>query len=150
MPKTVRRSPLSVSTKSSDYPTRQAFNQIEFKGIQTGSNELITDQSSFADAENVYLDRDYNLASRPPLKDGTEAYMFRKWMLGDHSITIHRSYTKSMSLVSISSMYDLTDAEFDDLYYMFLIQYKNIKTGKYSYRRRYYKVTEVGRAQLKM
>ena len=146
MPKTIRRSPYSVSTSSGDYPTRQTFNQVEFKGIQCGSNELAVDQSSFADAENVYLDRDYNLASRPPLKND-EPYkdLLKKWIFGDHSIHVEKYYTKDAGFINrISNVYELSDDEFNNIHCTFGICYKNTKTRKTKSKYFHYKATDVG------
>lgn len=95
MARTIRRSPLTVSTSSSDYPTLQTFNHVEFKGISSGTNELVVDQSSFADANNIYLDKDYNLVSRPPLKlcaneSGEFEGQIRTWTFGAYRVTYAR------------------------------------------------------------
>lgn len=106
MARTIRRSPLTVSTSSRDYPTLQTFNHVEFKGISSGANELVIDQSSFVDANNVYVDKDYNLASRPPLKhcpvenrehDGH----IHTWTFGVHRVTYTRKVEKANGAESL-------------------------------------------------
>lgn len=97
MPKTVRRSPLSVSTKSSDYPAGRIFNHVDFRGIQNVNNELIVDQTSFSDAQNVYIDREYNLVSRPALKFlGKEGHI-RTWKFGTHTVEYRQKYARRVS-----------------------------------------------------
>lgn len=106
MARTIRRSPLTVSTSSRDYPTLQTFNHVEFKGISSGANELVIDQSSFVDANNVYVDKDYNLASRPPLKlctneSGEHDGHIRTWTFGIHRVTYTRKVEKANGAESL-------------------------------------------------
>lgn len=51
---TIKRNPPEIDT-SIDY-TNKFFNQFEFKGIMEPDNIFITDDTSFEDAKNVYVD----------------------------------------------------------------------------------------------
>lgn len=59
---------------SMDYYEKKAlqdsyFNVNEFKGINVNKNYLGIDQQTFADANNVYVDQDEQLSTRPPVKE---------------------------------------------------------------------------------
>ena len=65
---TVNRNPVTVNTSSKanrDYS--QYFNHVQFKGLCSNQNVDTIDPSTFADVENLYVDSDDTLASRPKL-----------------------------------------------------------------------------------
>ena len=68
MGRTVNRNPLSVDVKSLD---EQYFNFAEFHGINSNKNYITIDQQSFEDSENVYVDQNGQLSTRPPVKQVT-------------------------------------------------------------------------------
>ena len=65
MGRTINRNPSSVDVKSLD---EQYFNFAEFHGINSNKNYITIDQQSFEDSENVYVDQDGQLSTRPPIK----------------------------------------------------------------------------------
>lgn len=91
MARTFKRQPYSVSTSGRSYAQSQSFVQAEFKGLSNIKNDTLVDQSSFASTENVYVDDNMLLVSRPPLKfyDG-EGYIERDWLLGQYKLRLYR------------------------------------------------------------
>ena len=65
--KTVKRTTANIQTDDITN-TNKYFNQMEFKGIQEDENIYITDQEALRDANNVYVDDDERLVSRPTLQ----------------------------------------------------------------------------------
>jgi hypothetical protein len=68
MAKTVNRRPLSVTTDSDDLPQETYFNFAEFKGLNTNRNYVTIDQNSFSEVNNMYVNQNGELSTRPPLK----------------------------------------------------------------------------------
>lgn len=68
MTKTVNRRPLSVTTDSDDLPQETYFNFAEFKGLNTNRNYVTIDQNSFSEVNNMYVNQNGELSTRPPLK----------------------------------------------------------------------------------
>lgn len=66
MGQTVRRQPGEVDIPSKDYIYHK--NLIGFKGLDTRENPLVTDPLSCSDAENVWVDANGNLTTRPRLE----------------------------------------------------------------------------------
>ena len=68
--RTVRRSVNSISTETAEDLEEAIgyFNFAEFKGLNTNKNYITIDQQSFEEAENVYIDQDQQLHTRPPVK----------------------------------------------------------------------------------
>lgn len=98
---TFRRQPLDASVNKTSYTQPLFLNQLEFKGLCDNKNDIIIEQSSFADVKNVYVDENNILASRPPLKfdaDG-EAYIIDQWIFGNYVLRLYRLlyrvYTKN-------------------------------------------------------
>ena len=91
MARTFRRQPYSVSTSGKSYAQTQNFVQAEFKGLSNIKNDTLVDQTSFASANNVYVDDNMLLVSRPPLKfyEG-EGYIERDWILGQYKLRLYK------------------------------------------------------------
>lgn len=70
------------------------FNHVQFKGICDNKNDVTIDPQSFADANNVYVDDNDLLVSRPPLKiyDG-DGYIIDQWQFGEYTLRCHRLLT---------------------------------------------------------
>ena len=68
MARTFNRRPDYVSGPSSSDIKTYNLNQTTFTGINESKNYLTVDQNSFADAENMYVDQEGLLRSRPSLK----------------------------------------------------------------------------------
>lgn len=90
MPRTIRRTPFTVSVDNDDFNIN-IFNQAEFSGICTDKNDITTDPMTFSAAENVYVDENNILISRPPVKfyDG-EGYILKEWTFGSYVIRYQR------------------------------------------------------------
>lgn len=65
MAKTINREPYLFEARSLK---ENYLNFVEFNGLCDNKNYLDIDQSTFADVNNMYLDQDKQLSSRPPLK----------------------------------------------------------------------------------
>lgn len=69
MIKTFNRVPASVPTPSSSDVKSYFFNQANWKGLCDDKNVLGVDQETFEDCNNVYIDAEGILRSRPALKN---------------------------------------------------------------------------------
>lgn len=65
MGKTFNRIPLQFDTPSGDDINLQTFSQINWKGIIENKNTFGVDQESFEDCNNIYVDENIVLTSRP-------------------------------------------------------------------------------------
>ena len=65
MGRTINRNPLSVNVKSLD---ERYFNFAEFHGMNSNKNYITIDQQSFESSENMYVDQNGQLSTRPPIK----------------------------------------------------------------------------------
>jgi hypothetical protein len=65
---TYNRRPVGVSVPSSNDAKHQFFNHYNWKGINQNNNFLAVDQETFSDSNNVYIDDEGLLKSRPSLK----------------------------------------------------------------------------------
>lgn len=68
MIRTFNRQPLSVNTPDKDDIKDYFFNQYNWKGLNDDKNFLNIDQETFSDCNNVYVDKEGLLRSRPSLK----------------------------------------------------------------------------------
>lgn len=68
MTKTFNRAPITVQTPSSSDIKQYFFNQYNWKGLNDDKNVLTVDQETFSDCNNVYVDEEGLLKSRPSLK----------------------------------------------------------------------------------
>ena len=66
--RTIRRNPLSVNV---DGVNEKYFNFAQFGGINSNKNFVGVNQYSFEDANNVYVDQNNQLHTRPPIKTMT-------------------------------------------------------------------------------
>lgn len=74
MGRTVNRMPTQVDVPSGKDIKQYFFNQYKWKGINDDKNFLTSDQETFVDANNVYVDTEGLLKSRPSLKIKTAKY----------------------------------------------------------------------------
>lgn len=74
MGRTVNRMPTHVDVPNSKDIKQYFFNQYKWKGINDDKNFLAVDQETFIDANNVYVDSEGLLKSRPSLKIKTAKY----------------------------------------------------------------------------
>ena len=66
MAKTIRRNPMSVSTVNLD---EKYINFMECKGLCTNKNYITIDQETFSEVNNMYVNQDNELSTRPPIKN---------------------------------------------------------------------------------
>lgn len=65
MANTIRRNPFSVNVSSLD---ESYFNFAQYKGLCTNKNYVSIDQQSFSEVNNMYVNQDDQLSTRPPVK----------------------------------------------------------------------------------
>ena len=68
MARTVNRQPFTVRTPSSNDVKDYFFNQVNWKGMNDNRNFLAVDQESFEECDNVYVDSEGLLRSRPSVR----------------------------------------------------------------------------------
>ena len=68
MPITTNRNPLRVSTGSNDFTKQRYFNQVSWNGLNDNRNIATIDPQSFNDCNNVFMDTNEVLCSRPAIK----------------------------------------------------------------------------------
>ena len=74
MIKTFNRTPIAVNTPDDKNVKNYFFNHYNWKGLCDDKNILAVDQETFADCNNVYVDSEGLLRSRPSLKITTVTY----------------------------------------------------------------------------
>lgn len=130
MGRTIRRTPFSVKVDNDDFNIGY-YNQTDFKGINTNKNDATADPSAFADAQNVYVDENALLISRPPVKiyDG-EGWILNEWMFGSYGIRFHRMLIDQDG----NRVDDPQNHSIDDLRYAFVLRCitHNTVTGTYN------------------
>lgn len=60
---TIRRNPMSTSTNSL---SEQYMNFLEYKGLNTNKNYVSIDQETFTEVNNMYVNQENQLSTRPP------------------------------------------------------------------------------------
>lgn len=80
---TIRRNPMSTSTNSL---SEQYMNFLEYKGLNTNKNYVSIDQETFTEANNVYVNQENQLSTRPPeeifvMTEGWQA--IKVWKIND-------------------------------------------------------------------
>lgn len=68
MARTFNRRPVTIDGPDSSDIKNYTFNYEQWKGIDDGKNFLSVDQSTFSDAQNMYIDSEGLLSSRPSFK----------------------------------------------------------------------------------
>lgn len=68
MARTFNRRPVTIDGPDNSDIKNYTFNYEQWKGIDDGKNFLSVDQSTFADAQNMYIDSEGLLSSRPSFK----------------------------------------------------------------------------------
>ena len=88
--RTTRRNTFSVSADNDDFNINY-YNQAEFKGLNTSKNDIAVDPASFADAENVYIDDNSVLISRPPIKLwDNRPWIVKEWVFGQYEFRMQK------------------------------------------------------------
>ena len=115
MTKTFNRAPFSVPTPSSSDVKNYFFNHYNWKGLNDDKNILSVDQETFQDCNNMYMDSEGLLRSRPALKVKVVKYgstnavlsnVTNVWTFGN--VTVYESF--------LSNLYYLTfvNSDFPD------------------------------------
>ena len=65
MANTIKRNPFSVNVSSLN---ESYFNFAQYKGLCTNKNYVSIDQESFSEVNNMYVNQDNQLSTRPPVK----------------------------------------------------------------------------------
>lgn len=88
MPITTNRNPLRVSTSSNAFTEPRYFNQVSWNGLNDNRNIATIDPQSFNDCNNVFMDINEVLCSRPAIKkDGLfDDDVVRFWETSDGRI----------------------------------------------------------------
>lgn len=68
MARTFNRRPVTIDGPDSSDIKNYTFNYEQWKGIDDGKNFLSVDQSTFSDAQNMYIDSEGLLSSRPAVQ----------------------------------------------------------------------------------
>ena len=76
MARTFNRRPMSVNGPDKDSIKNYTFNYEQWKGINDSKDFLAVDQMTFSDSQNMYVDSEGLLSSRPGLKQDTS---FANW-----------------------------------------------------------------------
>lgn len=100
MTKTINREVTSVNI-ARDYS--QMFVQSTFKGLCDDKNDVTVNPQSFSSVENVYVDDNGVLISRPPFKKMTDAddrYIVREWRFGQYVIRYYRWFVDASNKIT--------------------------------------------------
>lgn len=89
MARTVNRQPFTVRTPSSNDTKDYFFNHVNWKGMNDNRNFLAVDQESFEQCDNIYVNSEGLLRSRPSVKlDGQIQGLVEIKIYGDFEIYI--------------------------------------------------------------
>jgi len=107
--RTNNRTPLNFNVPSKSYDKHTYMTQ--FNGIKDSKNVVAVDQSSFADAKNMYVSDNNVLTSRPTIKITDKTNINKIWTFNDYILILDNSlllsvYDKSMT-VKATQQYSL-------------------------------------------
>nr|DAR14310.1 MAG TPA: hypothetical protein [Caudoviricetes sp.] len=74
--KTINRNPMSVKQLDYNDVNYKFFNHANWKGMCEDKNYMGVDQETFAECDNVYIDEDFILKSRPSIKKATDDLLY--------------------------------------------------------------------------
>lgn len=86
--RTYNREPLSFSTNSRDYAQQSIWSQAQFKGLCDDKNDSTIDQLTFTSVNNLLVDDDGLLISRPPLKREEGIGIIEEWRFGKYTLRL--------------------------------------------------------------
>lgn len=102
MARTYNRQPLTVSGRST---YDRYFTHSSFKGMCDDKNDVTIDPMTYSSVDNMYIDDDGILTSRPPLKFNDEhAYILQEWTFDEYTIRFCRTAEVVRSLSSVESV----------------------------------------------
>lgn len=126
--KTINRIPKSFSVPTTKQIADKYFNQSNWKGINDDKNFLGVDQESFADCENIYVDTENVLRSRPSLKKD-EVNIIKKYKFGN--VTIKLNAISGIQYIDgdkteITATSNANDVKFYYIQNVIYVQYKGL------------------------
>lgn len=105
--KTIKRAPGSVTTDTKDVKSlAKYFHQMEYKGILEDDNIYAIDQQSFRDADNVYVDWNERLVSRPTLQASNTEQTYNiveHKVYGDVTVEVRQTTTASPTYTVVAT-----------------------------------------------
>lgn len=133
MGRTFRREPYSVSVGSDSL---RYFTQTQFKGLCDIENVTDVDQQTFTDVQNMYVDENGVLSSRPPiLREGdafelASEYIIDEWIFGTYKLRLYRyiSSIDANGAVRDDIVYDCTLYDEDMLAFRYVLRAVNCET----------------------
>lgn len=106
---TIRRNPMSVGTNSL---SEQYMNFLEYKGLNTNKNYVSIDQETFTEVNNMYVNQENQLSTRPPIEifvaSGGNTNVIKIWKVNDKTF-YHVVQKDDIGNIYVSFMYP-TDA----------------------------------------
>lgn len=106
---TIRRNPMSTSTNSLN---EQYMNFLEYKGLNTNKNYVSIDQETFTEVNNMYVNQENQLSTRPPIEifvaSGGNTNVIKIWKVNDKTF-YHVVQKDDIGNIYVSFMYP-TDA----------------------------------------
>ena len=85
--KTINRNPMSVKQLDYNYIDYKFFTQANWKGINEDENVVTVDPETFAEAENIYINEDGILKSRPSIERESNILTKNKvWVFGKYCV----------------------------------------------------------------
>lgn len=113
MARTVNRQPLQVSTSSGTYSKDEFFNQVNWNGMNVDKNFLVADGESFESCNNVYINTQGILRSRPALKidDSFDEDIVKCWRISGEIFYLVKD--KNADTYAVKYQNKLTPYKFD-------------------------------------
>ena len=106
---TIRRNPMSAGTNSL---SEQYMNFLEYKGLNTNKNYVSIDQETFTEVNNMYVNQENQLSTRPPIEifvaSGGNTNVIKIWKVNDKTF-YHVVQKDDVGNIYVSFMYP-TDA----------------------------------------
>lgn len=106
---TIRRNPMSTSTNSL---SEQYMNFLEYKGLNTNKNYVSIDQETFTEVNNMYVNQENQLSTRPPIEifvaSSGNTNVVKIWKVNDKTF-YHVVQKDDVGNIYVSFMYP-TDA----------------------------------------
>lgn len=100
--RTYNRQPFSFSTSSKDYAQQSIWSQAQFKGLCDDKNDSTIDQLTFTSVNNMLVDDDGLLISRPPLKKEEGIGIVGEWEFGNYVLRLTDEGSDEYKLSCIS------------------------------------------------
>ena len=122
------RQPLSFSTSGKDYAQQSIWSQVQFKGLCDDKNDSTIDQLTFTSVNNMLVDDDGLLISRPPLKREGVKNIVEEWEFGNYVLRLTDEGSNMYKLSCVS--HEMIDADTDDKKSSWVIECPNLPVCK--------------------